>query len=137
MQVAQQLYEGVNIGASRVGLITYMRTDSVRVSAGALEELRGWLAKTYPKELPEKPLEYTSGKKAQDAHEAIRPTYVSYTPDYVTEYLNRDQLRLYTIIWERFVSSQMTNARTRTVSAEIKAVCAGGGRGASASPGPR
>jgi DNA topoisomerase-1 len=129
MQVAQQLYEGVNIGASRVGLITYMRTDSVRVSAGALEELRGWLAKTYPKELPEKPLEYTSGKKAQDAHEAIRPTYVSYTPDYVTEYLNRDQLRLYTIIWERFVSSQMTNAKTRTVSAEIKAACAGGGEG--------
>jgi len=126
MQVSQQLYEGVNIGASRVGLITYMRTDSVRVSAAALEELREWLGKTYPKELPEKPLEYTSGKKAQDAHEAIRPTYVNYTPDYVTEYLNRDQLRLYTIIWERFVSSQMTNARTRTVSAEIKAACAGG-----------
>jgi DNA topoisomerase-1 len=126
MQVAQQLYEGVNIGASRVGLITYMRTDSVRVSAGALEELREWLGKTYPKELPEKPLEYTSGKKAQDAHEAIRPTYVNYTPDYVSEHLNRDQLRLYTIIWERFVSSQMTNAKTRTVSAEIKAVSAQG-----------
>ncbi|MDR0495152.1 MAG: type I DNA topoisomerase, partial [Treponema sp.] len=122
MQIAQQLYEGINIGNTRVGLITYMRTDSVRVSAGALEELREWLGKNYPKELPEKPLKYTSGKKAQDAHEAIRPTYVSYTPDYVAEYLNRDQLRLYAIIWERFVSSQMSSAKTRTVSAEIRAV---------------
>jgi DNA topoisomerase-1 len=122
MQIAQQLYEGINLGSSRVGLITYMRTDSVRVSAGALEELREWLGKNYPKELPEKPLEYTSGKKAQDAHEAIRPTYVTYTPDYVAEHLNRDQLRLYTIIWERFVSSQMSSAKTRTVSAEIRAV---------------
>jgi DNA topoisomerase-1 len=126
MQFAQQLYEGVNIGSTRVGLITYMRTDSVRISAGALEELREWIGKNHPKELPAKPLEYTSGKKAQDAHEAIRPTYVSYTPEYVAEFLNRDQLRLYTIIWERFVSSQMANAKTRTVSAEIKALPAGG-----------
>jgi DNA topoisomerase-1 len=126
MQIAQQLYEGINIGSTRVGLITYMRTDSVRVSAGALEELREWIGTNYPKELPEKPLEYISGKKAQDAHEAIRPTYVSYTPEYVTEFLNRDQLKLYTIIWERFVSSQMTNAKTRTVSAEIRAVSAAG-----------
>jgi DNA topoisomerase-1 len=126
MQIAQQLYEGVNIGSTRVGLITYMRTDSVRVAAGALEELREWIGTNHPKELPEKALEYTSGKKAQDAHEAIRPTYVSYTPDYVTEFLNRDQLKLYTIIWERFVSSQMTNAKTRTVSAEIRAVSAAG-----------
>ncbi|MCL2762284.1 MAG: type I DNA topoisomerase [Treponema sp.] len=129
MQVAQQLYEGVNVGNTRVGLITYMRTDSVRVSPTALEELREWLGTHYPNELPEKALEYTSGKKAQDAHEAIRPTYVSYTPDSVTQYLNRDQLRLYTIIWERFVSSQMTNAKTRTVSAEIKAISAGGDEG--------
>jgi len=123
MQVAQQLYEGINIGTTRVGLITYMRTDSVRVSATALEELREWLCRHYPDDVPEKALEYTSGKKAQDAHEAIRPTYVSYTPDSVSQYLNRDQLRLYTIIWERFVSSQMASAKTRTVSAEIKAVC--------------
>jgi len=121
MQIAQQLYEGVNIGSTRVGLITYMRTDSVRVSDTALEELREWIGKNYPNELPEKALAYSSGKKAQDAHEAIRPTYVSYTPDYTAEYLNKDQLRLYTIIWERFVSSQMTNAKTRTVSVEIKA----------------
>jgi DNA topoisomerase-1 len=129
MQVAQQLYEGINIGNTRVGLITYMRTDSVRVSAPALEELREWLGKNYPKDFPDKPLEYISGKKAQDAHEAIRPTYVSYTPDSITQYLNRDQLRLYTIIWERFVSSQMNSARTRTVSAEIKAISAAGEEG--------
>jgi DNA topoisomerase-1 len=121
MQVAQQLYEGINLGASRVGLITYMRTDSVRISQTALEEVREWLGKNYPKELPENPIEYSVGKKSQDAHEAIRPTFVNYTPDSIKEYLNRDQLRLYTIVWERFVSSQMANAKTRTVSADIAA----------------
>jgi DNA topoisomerase-1 len=119
MQVAQQLYEGVNMGSSRVGLITYMRTDSVRIAQSALNEAREWIGKHFPQALPEKPAEYATGKKAQDAHEAIRPTYVNYTPDEIKEYLTRDQLRLYTIIWERFVSSQMTSARTRTVSAEI------------------
>ena len=119
MQIAQQLYEGINLGASRVGLITYMRTDSVRISQTALTEAREWIGNNFPKELPEKALEYAVGKKAQDAHEAIRPTYVSYTPDEMKEYLNRDQLKLYTIIWERFVSSQMNNARTRTVSIDI------------------
>ncbi|WP_461246379.1 type I DNA topoisomerase [Treponema sp. R6D11] len=120
MQVAQQLYEGVSIGASRVGLITYMRTDSVRISNTALEDVRTWLGKNFPGELPEKPVEYTVGKKAQDAHEAIRPTYTEYTPDSVKESLSKDQLRLYTIIWERFVSSQMNNAKSRTVSVDIK-----------------
>jgi len=129
MQVAQQLYEGVSIGSSRVGLITYMRTDSVRISPTALEELRGWIGKNFPAELPEKPNEYSSGKKAQDAHEAIRPTFVEYEPDSVAQYLNRDQLRLYSIIWERFVSSQMTSAKTRTVSAEIRALSAEGDEG--------
>jgi len=119
MQIAQQLYEGVNLGSSRIGLITYMRTDSVRISQTALDEAREWIGNKYPKELPEKAVEYTVGKKAQDAHEAIRPTYVTYTPDDVKEYLTRDQLKLYTIIWERFVSSQMSNARTRTVSVDI------------------
>jgi DNA topoisomerase-1 len=121
MQIAQQLYEGVNIGSSRVGLITYMRTDSVRVSQSALEECRAWLAGKYPQELPEKPVEYVLGKKAQDAHEAIRPTYVSYVPETLKEHLTRDQLRLYMIIWERFVSSQMKCAKTKTVSADIAA----------------
>jgi len=121
MQIAQQLYEGVNIGANRVGLITYMRTDSVRISQTAINDVRNWLEKNYPAELPEQQIEYTVGKKAQDAHEGIRPTYVSYTPDSVKEYLTRDQLRLYSIIWERFVSSQMNNAKTRTTSVDIKA----------------
>jgi len=120
MQVAQQLYEGVGIGASRVGLITYMRTDSVRISNTAVEDVRNWLMKNFPNELPEKPVEYTVGKKAQDAHEAIRPTYTEYTPEYLKDYLVKDQLRLYTIIWERFVSSQMNNAKSRTVSVDIK-----------------
>jgi len=120
MQVAQQLYEGVGIGASRVGLITYMRTDSVRISNTAIEDVRNWLMKNFPNELPEKPIEYTVGKNAQDAHEAIRPTYTEYTPDSIKEYLAKDQLRLYTIIWERFVSSQMNNAKSRTVSVDIK-----------------
>ncbi|MCL2443383.1 MAG: type I DNA topoisomerase [Treponema sp.] len=120
MQVAQQLYEGVSIGASRVGLITYMRTDSVRISNTALEEVRDWLGKNYPNELPEKAVEYTVGKNAQDAHEAIRPTYTEYTPDSIKEFLSKDQLRLYTIIWERFVSSQMNSAKSRTISVDIK-----------------
>jgi DNA topoisomerase-1 len=127
MQVAQQLYEGVNIGSSRIGLITYMRTDSVRIAQSALDEVRQWIKENYPKELPEKQIEYTVGKKAQDAHEAIRPTYVTYTPDSIKDSLTRDQLRLYTIIWERFVSSQMNNAKTRTVSADIKVTAAEGG----------
>ena len=119
MQIAQQLYEGVNLGSSRVGLITYMRTDSVRISQSALEEVRNWIGEKYPKDLPEKALEYSVGKKAQDAHEAIRPTFVNYTPDDMKDHLNKDQIRIYTIIWERFVSSQMKNARTKTVSVDI------------------
>ncbi|MDR3276252.1 MAG: type I DNA topoisomerase [Treponema sp.] len=126
MQIAQQLYEGVSLGsdeaqASRVGLITYMRTDSVRISQSALEEVREWIGKNYAGELPERPVEYVVEKKAQDAHEAIRPTYVSHTPDYLKEYLNKDQQKLYAIIWERFVASQMNPARTKTVSVDIKA----------------
>ena len=121
MQIAQQLYEGIQMGANRIGLITYMRTDSVRIAQTALDDVRDWLGKNHPDALPEKAIEYAVGKGAQDAHECIRPTYVSYTPDSVKEYLSRDQLRLYTIIWERFVSSQMTNAKTRTTSVDISA----------------
>ena len=121
MQIAQQLYEGVNIGSNRVGLITYMRTDSVRISETALADVRKWIEKNYPETLPAEPIHYTVGKAAQDAHEGIRPTYTEYTPESVKEYLTRDQLRLYTIIWERFVSSQMNNAKTMTTSAEITA----------------
>lgn len=121
MQVAQQLYEGVQIGSSRVGLITYMRTDSVRIAQSALDDVRKWIGKNFPDELPAEPIHYAVGKSAQDAHECIRPTYVDYTPDSVKEYLTRDQLRLYSIVWERFFSSQMNNAKTRTTSVDIEA----------------
>ncbi len=119
MQIAQQLYEGIQIGQNRVGLITYMRTDSVRISDTALEDVRGWLTKNYPNDLPPEPIHYSVGKAAQDAHEGIRPTYTTYTPESVKEYLNHDQFRLYSIIWERFVSSQMNNAKMVTTSVEI------------------
>lgn len=121
MQIAQQLYEGIQMGANRVGLITYMRTDSVRIAQSALDETREWINANHPGELPSEPVIYAVGKSAQDAHECIRPTYTKYTPDYVKDYLTRDQLRLYTIIWERFVSSQMNNAKTATTSVEIQA----------------
>ena len=119
MQVAQQLYEGIAVGSSRVGLITYMRTDSVRISDVALEDVRKWIGEQHPGFLPAQPNIYTVGAKAQDAHEGIRPTYCTYTPEYLKDYLNRDQLRLYTLIWERFTASQMTNAKTETISFEI------------------
>jgi len=121
MQVAQQLYEGVNIGNDRLGLITYMRTDSVRVSQTAMDEVRSLIAETWPAELPPAPNVYTVEGKAQDAHEAIRPTTVSYTPDSVKDCLTRDQYRLYAIIWERFVASQMTNAKVRSLSIDAEA----------------
>ena len=119
MQIAQMLYEGVQIGENRVGLITYMRTDSVRISDTALADVRGWLSKNYPDTLPAEPIHYSVGKSAQDAHEGIRPTYTSYTPESVKEYLSNDQFKLYSIIWERFVSSQMNNAKMTTTSVEI------------------
>lgn len=121
MQIAQQLYEGIQIGENHVGLITYMRTDSVRISETALADVRDWLSKNHPAELPAEPIHYAVGKSAQDAHEGIRPTYTTYTPDSVKEYLTHDQFRLYSIIWERFVSSQMNNAKMVTTSVEIEA----------------
>ncbi|MDY4523733.1 MAG: type I DNA topoisomerase [Treponema sp.] len=121
MQIAQQLYEGIQIGSNHVGLITYMRTDSVRISETALADVRDFLSKNYPSELPEQPIHYAVGKSAQDAHEGIRPTYVSYTPESIKENLTHDQFKLYSIIWERFVSSQMNNAKIETTSIEINA----------------
>ncbi|MDR0785220.1 MAG: type I DNA topoisomerase [Treponema sp.] len=121
MQIAQMLYEGVNIGSSRIGLITYMRTDSVRIAKSAMDEAREWLGEHYPEDFPPQPIVYAVGGKAQDAHEAIRPTYTAYTPDSMKGYLSHDQFRLYSIIWERFVSSQMNNAKTKTVNIDIQA----------------
>lgn len=121
MQIAQQLYEGVNLGSSRVGLITYMRTDSIRISDLAMGELRKFIGEQYPDELPDEIQNYSMGKRSQDAHEAIRPTYVTRTPETVKEYLTKDQFRLYSIIWERFVSSQMAPATARSVAVDIQA----------------
>ena len=113
MGVAQRLYEGVEIGAEgTVGLITYMRTDSTRVSPDAIAEAREFIGKLGAKYLPAAPNEYAGKKQeqAQDAHEAIRPTNVAYTPDSIRRYLSDEQFRLYKLIWQRFVSSQMTPA---------------------------
>ncbi|OHD82317.1 MAG: DNA topoisomerase I [Spirochaetes bacterium RIFOXYC1_FULL_54_7] len=121
MQIAQQLYEGINIGSTRIGLITYMRTDSVRVSDVALKEVREYLGTHYPAELPAEPVIYATDKKAQDAHEAIRPTTLAYSPDTIKEYLNKDQQKLYGIIWERFLASQMTAAKQRSLAIDVAA----------------
>jgi len=112
MMIAQKLYEGIEIGAEgSVGLITYMRTDSTRVSDAALGEVRDFISKQYGAPyLPEKAIHYRSKKDAQDAHEAIRPTDVARTPDSLASYLNNDELRLYRLIWQRMVASQMTPA---------------------------
>lgn len=112
MMIAQKLYEGIEIGAEgSVGLITYMRTDSTRVSDAALGEVRDFISKQYGAPyLPEKAIHYRSKKGAQDAHEAIRPTDVARTPDSLAKYLNNDELRLYRLIWQRSVASQMTPA---------------------------
>ncbi|MFC2171680.1 type I DNA topoisomerase [Acidobacteriota bacterium] len=113
MQVAQGLYEGVELGdEGAVGLITYMRTDSTRVANEALDSVRDFISRAYGSELlPEKPNRYVSKKRTQDAHEAIRPTSLDRTPESVKPYLSRDQFKLYTLIWNRFVASQMKEAR--------------------------
>jgi DNA topoisomerase-1 len=112
MQVAQRLYEGVELGPDgSVGLITYMRTDSTRVSDDALRDVRTRIGSSYGAEyLPEKPIFYKSKKDAQDAHEAIRPTYLDRDPESVKRFLGKDELALYRLIWNRFVASQMLPA---------------------------
>ena len=112
MLIAQKLYEGIELGAEgSVGLITYMRTDSTRVSDAALGEVRDFISQQYGAAyLPEKAVHYRSKKDAQDAHEAIRPTDVVRTPDSLASYLSSDELRLYRLIWQRSVASQMTAA---------------------------
>lgn len=112
MAIAQGLYEGVEIGdEGSVGLITYMRTDSTRVSDAAITEVRAFINTRFGAEfLPEKPVFYKSRRGAQDAHEAIRPTSLEYPPERVEAFLDRDSLRLYDLIWKRFVASQMKPA---------------------------
>ncbi len=121
MQIAQSLYEGVNVGSQRLGLITYMRTDSTRIAESALAEVREFIGKEFPGDLPEAPVTYATGKGAQDAHEAIRPTYVTRTPAELKKNLTSEEFRLYSIIWERFVSSQMNPSRASTTTVDIQA----------------
>ncbi len=123
MMIAQRLYEGVELGSEgSVGLITYMRTDSTRVSDDALKACRSLIQTSFgEKYLPAEPNRYTSGKSAQEAHEAIRPTDVAYTPERVAPFLPQDQQRLYTLIYNRFVASQMTPAVFAITNVEVSA----------------
>jgi DNA topoisomerase-1 len=127
MGVAQRLYEGVEIGSEgTVGLITYMRTDSTNMSADAVSEIRSFVDKKFGgKYIPEKPNVYKSKKDAQEAHEAIRPTNIGFIPDEVRRYLSDEQYRLYKLIWERSVTSQMTPAVFDQTTVEIEAKAAG------------
>ena len=123
MTIAQQLYEGIELGPGEpVGLITYMRTDSVRISQEAALEAMELVRKTFgPDYSLEKPRFFKNAKRAQDAHEAIRPTSVGYTPDQIKAHLSADQLALYRLIWQRFVASQMRPAQINNVSVSILA----------------
>lgn len=122
MALAQQLYEGVDVGdGESVGLITYMRTDSTNISTIARDDVRKFILNRYGKEfLSKKPRKFaTKTRGAQEAHEAIRPTSVKRTPEFLKKKLNRDQLRLYKLIWQRFVASQMAEALYDTLTVEV------------------
>ena len=123
MWIAQKLYEGVDLGEmGMVGLITYMRTDSVRVSTEAVQQVRGWIKDRFGDSyLPPKPNVYKSRRGAQEAHEAIRPTSIELEPDKVKAYLDKDQGALYKLVWDRFVASQMPSAVFLQTNVEIKA----------------
>jgi len=123
MRVAQELYEGINIGQEgQTGLITYMRTDSTRIAAEALQAARGVIAEEYGKEyLPPKPQVYSKKKSAQDAHEAIRPTYLTLPPANLKKRLTPRQFKLYSLIWNRFLASQMKPAIYDVETVDIKA----------------
>ncbi len=125
MQIAQKLYEGIDIGSDGpVGLITYMRTDSVRISDDAQAAAKDFITDTYgEKYYPSTPNNYVKGKgkNVQDAHEAIRPSYIDKTPDSIKQYLTSEQYRLYKLIWSRFIASQMENAKVKNTSVDITA----------------
>ncbi len=123
MQVAQKLYEGIDIGGETVGLITYMRTDGVQMAPEAIDAARAAIGDQFgPRYLPEKPRLYsTKAKNAQEAHEAIRPTDFNRTPDQVARYLDPDQLRLYDLVWKRGIASQMASAEIERTTVEIVA----------------
>ncbi|WP_456418440.1 type I DNA topoisomerase [Thiolapillus sp.] len=123
MRVAQQLYEGVDIGNGAVGLITYMRTDSVTLANEAVEEIRAYIGEKYGKDqVPEQPRVFkTKSKNAQEAHEAIRPTSILYHPKEIAAHLSKEQAKLYELIWKRTLASQMVHATLHTVAADLAA----------------
>ena len=123
MRVAQQLYEGIDIDGTAVGLITYMRTDSVNLAQDAIDEIRALITERYGKDnVPAKPNVYkTKSKNAQEAHEAIRPTVAAQTPESVKAHLSADQQKLYDLIWKRTVACQMIHATINTVSVDLNA----------------
>ena len=121
MMLAQQLYEGLDLGKEgSIGLITYMRTDSVKVSELAQAESKAWILEHFGAEYyPSEPRQYTSKGRTQEAHEAIRPTSFTRSPESLKEFLKRDQLRLYRLIWERFIASQMSVALVDTLTVDV------------------
>lgn len=120
MQIAQQLFEGVSLGGTSAGLITYMRTDSVRISEVAQTEALTYIEENYGKDFrPAQPRQYSKSGRIQNAHEAIRPTSVQRTPASVKQYLSQPQYRLYKLIWDRFVASQMADARVENTNYDI------------------
>jgi DNA topoisomerase I len=120
MMLAQRLYEGVEVGKETVGLITYMRSDSTRISEDAVTEVRQFITERYgPEFVPEAPNAFKSKKDAQDAHEAIRPTSMAYTPEEVEKYLAEDEMKLYRLIWNRFVACQMMPALYDQTSIDV------------------
>ena len=126
MSVAQQLYEGLSVGSEgSVGLITYMRTDSTQVADTAIQEARQYIREKYGRDyLPDKPRAYrTRTKAAQEAHEAIRPTAISRSPEALKSYLTTEQFRLYSLIWARMLASQMADARSDATTVNIDAAC--------------
>jgi DNA topoisomerase-1 len=122
MRIAQRLYEGIELGGERVGLITYMRTDSLALSNKALTDAQRVIGERYGKEFTDGPRRYkTRAKGAQEAHEAIRPSEISRTPEAMSRYLSADELKVYDMIWKRTLASQMTEARLRRTAVEITA----------------
>jgi len=121
MMIAQQLYEGVDLGKARTGLITYMRTDSTRISSMAQQQAREFIREHYgDKYIPEKPNFYRNKKTSQDAHEAIRPTFIENHPDKIKEFLTPEQYKIYSLVWRSFIASQMAPAETETFTLEIE-----------------
>ncbi len=123
MRVAQQLYEGIDVGDGTIGLISYMRTDSVHLASEAVEEIRELISKRYgSSEVPKTPHSYkTKAKNAQEAHEAIRPTSVNYVPKEIKEHLTSDQFKLYELIWKRAIACQMVHATIDMVGVNLSA----------------